>query len=93
MSDTRTDGWNFQLTLLSFTTLICVVPYELLGLPKIDLTFEKVALYTLVGVVTLLHFHYGIRVVSLRIVCSPKREFSNSFFTFLGPGDVQTFEN
>lgn len=67
MSDTRTDAWNFQLTLLSFATIICIFPYQLLKFPTPQPTFEISVLYGLACVTSLLHFHYGICVVSIQV--------------------------
>lgn len=64
MSDTRTDGWNFQLTLMSFATVICIFPYQLLKFQKPPEIFETYVLYTLAAVTSILHFHYGVCVVS-----------------------------
>lgn len=59
MSDTICDGWNFQLTVYSLTTLICIAPYQLIGLPPLSFAIEKFILIALLTIFSVLHFHYG----------------------------------
>ena len=64
MSDTRTDGWNSQLWIYLLAVLICIFPFPLFGFPQLTLVVEKYILYTLVGILSIQHFHYGYSVVS-----------------------------
>ena len=63
MSGQRTDGWNFQLSILSLVTVICIIPYHYLEFDRMSLLVEKSILYTLTIIITSLHIHYGIGVV------------------------------
>lgn len=64
MSDTICDGWNFQLTLYSIATLICIAPYQMLGLPALSFAAEKWILISQLTVYSALHFHYGYGIVT-----------------------------
>lgn len=64
MSDTICDGWNFQLTVYSIATVICITPYQLCGLPAMPLDVEKGILITLLVLFSVLHFHYGYGIVT-----------------------------
>ncbi|KAL7040048.1 hypothetical protein ACKWTF_000239 [Chironomus riparius] len=64
MSDTRTDGWNSQLWIYLFAVLICIFPFPFFGYQRLTLVVEKYILYTLVGILSIQHFHYGYSVVS-----------------------------
>lgn len=63
MSDTVCDGWNFQLSVYSIATLICIMPYQAVGLPALPFVAEKWILITLLTVFSVLHFHYGYGIV------------------------------
>lgn len=64
MSDTICDAWNFQLTVYSIATVICIFPYKLCGLPAMGLYFEWGILVTLLVLFSVLHFHYGYGIVN-----------------------------
>lgn len=64
MSDTTCDGWNFQLSLYSVATLICILPYQMLGLPALSFEVEKWILISLLVLFSALHFHYGYGIVN-----------------------------
>lgn len=64
MSDTICDGWNCQLSVYSIATLICILPYQLLGLPAMPFVVEKWIQITLLTVFSVLHFHYGYGIVT-----------------------------
>lgn len=68
MTDTRADCWNAMLSLLTAATIVCAIPYDLLGLPKLWIEYERSMLYALAFVVTVGHLHYGQGVV--REMCS-----------------------
>lgn len=67
MSNTRCDGWNSQLTMLLVATVVCVLPYQLIGLPAMPFIVEKWIIYSLALLVSVLHFHYGRGVVNRNI--------------------------
>lgn len=67
MSNTRCDGWNSQLTMLLVATVVCVLPYQLIGLPAVPFIVEKWIIYCLALLVSVLHFHYGRGVVRRNI--------------------------
>lgn len=80
MSDTICDGWNFQLTLYSIATIICIAPYQALGLPPLPFTFEIWILYGSLILYSALHFHYGYGIVTemcqhFRIKCFTVKVF------------------
>ncbi|CRL01603.1 CLUMA_CG014202, isoform A [Clunio marinus] len=64
MSDTKCDGWNFQLTLYSIATAFCIFPYEKLGLPPLSFIIEKWILILLLALFSCFHFHYGYGIVT-----------------------------
>jgi len=64
MSNTICDGWNFQLTVYLITTLFCIAPYQLVGLPPLPFYIENYILITLLTVFSVLHFHYGYGIVT-----------------------------
>ncbi|XP_058061160.1 ethanolaminephosphotransferase 1 isoform X2 [Anopheles bellator] len=63
MSDTRADLWNALLNLLCVTVAFGILPYTSLGLPELDIDFERYLLYALTFFVTIAHLHYGAGVV------------------------------
>lgn len=64
MSNTICDGWNFQLTVYLITTLFCIAPYQLVGLPPLPFYVENYILITLLTGFSVLHFHYGYGIVT-----------------------------
>uniref|UniRef100_A0A023EUD9 Putative sn-12-diacylglycerol ethanolamine-and cholinephosphotransferase n=1 Tax=Aedes albopictus TaxID=7160 RepID=A0A023EUD9_AEDAL len=68
MTDTRADLWNGLLNLLTAAAIVCIFPYQMLGIPALWLEYERNILYALVLVVTVAHLHYGQGVV--REMCS-----------------------
>lgn len=64
MSDTRCDNWNSQLTVYLLAVLVCIFPFQQCGLPQLPLDVELWILWALVGIFSLLHFHYGFGIVT-----------------------------
>lgn len=66
MSDTRANAWNHLLWPILLTTLASVLPWHLIGIPPLSADAECVIVYTLAGISTIAHVHYGQGVVSFR---------------------------
>lgn len=64
MSSCRCDNWNLQLTVYMLAVLFCIFPFHLCGFSALPLDVEKWILFSLVGVFSALHFHYGYGVVT-----------------------------
>ncbi|XP_058449656.1 ethanolaminephosphotransferase 1 isoform X2 [Malaya genurostris] len=63
MSDTKSDRWNAMLSLLMGATIVCIIPYRVLGKFDLLVEYERNILYALALVVTIAHLHYGQSVV------------------------------
>lgn len=64
MSDTRCDNWNSQLTVYLLAVLVCIFPFQQCGFSQLPLDVELWILWALVGIFSMLHFHYGFGIVT-----------------------------
>lgn len=64
MTNTTVDGWNHQITLYSIATLICIAPYQMIGLPALSLFFETYVLLGMIVFFKCVHIHYAYGMIN-----------------------------
>jgi ethanolaminephosphotransferase len=64
MSDTTFSGWNTMLSVYTAATVLCIIPYQMVGLPALAFTVEKWILISLFTAFSAFHVHYGYGIVT-----------------------------
>ncbi|XP_037052461.1 ethanolaminephosphotransferase 1-like [Bradysia coprophila] len=64
MTKTAVNGWNHQLTLYTVAVIVCVAPYQMIGLPMLPMFVEKFILLGLFLFSKFVHIHYAYGMIN-----------------------------